>query len=74
MSKDDIMVPRKNNDGQLVARRLYHIFSHKELGALLENTGFAQVEQRYVDNAGNRSNDEKVGRNMVSVGVKSIYG
>jgi hypothetical protein len=68
------MVPRKNNDGSLVARRLYHIFSQKELGGLLMSSGFTKVEQRYVDGQGGHTSDERQGRNMVSVGVKSIYG
>lgn len=72
-NKNDIMVPRKTPEGKLVADRLYHIFTPKELGNLMIQSGFSRIEQVYITNDWEISNNEKVGRNMVTSGIKSIY-
>ncbi len=73
-NKDDIMVPWKNAQWKLLADRLYHIFSPWELGKLFIQSWFTKLEQVYIDSAGNTNSKERDGRNLISSGVKSIYG
>lgn len=72
--KNDIMVPWKNPQWELLATRLYHIFSPWELGKLFTQSWFTKLEQVYISSAGEITPHEADGRNLISSGVKSIYG
>ncbi|MBP6086220.1 class I SAM-dependent methyltransferase [Patescibacteria group bacterium] len=71
--KNDIMVPWKENDGKIVSTRLYHIFSQKELSRLFLGSGFSHIKHVYVDNTGKETSAEQEGRNLITVGRKTIY-
>ncbi len=73
-NKDDIMIPWKNPQWELLATRLYHIFSPWELGKLITQAWFSKLEQVYISWSGEITPHESEGRNLISSCVKSIYG
>jgi ubiquinone/menaquinone biosynthesis C-methylase UbiE len=48
----NFMVPYKNNDGQVLAQRFYHSFTHQELKKLLIKIGF-RIEKIDLSESGN---------------------
>lgn len=70
---DDIMVPRKNSNQKLISKRLYHIFSQKELSKLFSIAGFGKIDHFYVDNTGKKTSHEEDWRNLITVMKKSIW-
>jgi hypothetical protein len=72
-NKNDIMVPWKDNQWNIVWKRLYHIFSQKELNALCTWASFSHIEHFYVTTNSNKTNQEKDWRNIISIMQKTIY-
>jgi hypothetical protein len=60
ISKNDIMVPWKENDGKIVSTRLYHIFSQQELSRLFIGSGFSHITNTYVDSDGKETSVERL--------------
>jgi hypothetical protein len=72
-SRHDIMVPWKNNAGELVAHRLYHIFSQSELAKLITWAWFSQVNHTYMQQNGDIGYNQADGRNLITTMRKTIY-
>lgn len=72
-SKNDILVPRKDNWWLLITERLYHIFSKTELENLFKQNWFSHIEQFYITTDGEHTQNESRWRNLFTVARKSIW-
>ncbi|MEK7131230.1 MAG: class I SAM-dependent methyltransferase [Patescibacteria group bacterium] len=66
--ENDVLVPWKNPDGEVLANRYYHHFSKQELSGLLEESGFKIKKIDY--NERTNWTDKKGGRNLVAIAIK----
>lgn len=64
----DFLVPWKDPEGKILAKRYYHNFSEKELKKLVSSVGFKIKKIGYHDN--NNWSDKKTGRNLILIAEK----
>jgi len=64
MSENDFLIPWKNQQGELIAKRYYHHFSPSELKSLLAEAGFKKIKTSYDNNV---KFTGKTGRNLIAV-------
>lgn len=68
IGKNDFLIPWKNQQGEVEAERYYHHFTKDELTGLLHKAGY-EVEK--ISYFGGTWSDDKGGRNLVAIAIKS---
>lgn len=68
LGENDFLVPWKNPEGDILAKRYYHHFPKEELSGLLKESGFKIKSAEY----GEKTNwtDKKGGRNLIVIAQK----
>jgi len=65
---NDVIIPWKNNQGQVLAERYYHHFSSQELKDLLIKTGFKNIKIFY--DVMDAKTDNRNGRHLIALAEK----
>lgn len=65
---NDVLVPWKNPEGEVLVERYYHHFSKEELSGLLKEAGFKIKKMDYSERA--NWSDKKGGQNLVVIASK----
>jgi SAM-dependent methyltransferase len=68
IGENDFLIPWKNQQGELMAKRYYHHFNKEELEDLLSQSGF-MVEKNYFY-AQTSWSDKKGGQNLITIASK----
>lgn len=68
ISPQDVLIPWKNQEGELLVERYYHHFTPEELSNLCVNAGFKVVEHYFA--RGTEKTTSKEGKNLVVIAQK----
>lgn len=66
LTQKDFEIPWKNNQGEIMKIRYYHLFDAEELKLLFDEVGLEVVDQYYIGRGGERV-EKEAGVNLVSI-------